>query len=133
MVNGLFLKKRLVIVLGIIIMGSCMEGCAPIPRPPRRRAVVVHPVPRPGKVFVAPPVGYRTVRVGRKKYFYHGGVFYRKARRGFVVVKAPVGAVVSTLPVGFVTLTVGGLPFYCYEGVYYRKVPSGYVVVDPPR
>lgn len=132
MLNGCFLKKRLVIFFGIIVMGSCIEGCAPIPRPPRRRTVVVHPVPRHGKGFRA-PVGYRTVLVGRKRYFYHGGVFYRKARRGFVVVKAPVGAVVATLPVGFVTLSIGGLPFYCYEGVYYRKVPSGYVVVDPPR
>lgn len=128
MYRKLVTKKLLAIGLSVVVMGYCVEGFGQRPKPtppPGGKVVVPPPAPRPGAVVVGLPVGYITVLVGGARYFYYGGVFYRKRPHGYVVVRAPVGAVVVALPVGFET-------YYYYGGVYYQKVPSGYVVVELP-
>ncbi len=132
MFNRLNFKKISAIVLGIIITGYSVTGFGQMRKIPHRRFVVKHPVPRYGKVIVKPPVGYKTIRRGGARYFYHRGIYYRKGPSGFVVVRAPIGAVVPALAVGFITSLVGGLTYYYYGGVYYQKAPSGYVVVKAP-
>jgi hypothetical protein len=91
-----------------------------------------HHHPRYGEVYHGLPHGYHTVWAGRKKYFYHHGDFYQSGPRGFIVVRAPVGAVVAYLPIGFTTVVIGGIPYYYYDNVYYQKGPSGYIVAEPP-
>jgi hypothetical protein len=140
MFKRLFLKKLLAIGLSVIVMGYCVQGFGqerrlvakkvvvpPPPRPQPPRPQHRPPQPRPRR---KPVVIWH--RGGR--YFYHGGVFYRYRGYppGYVVVRAPVGAIVAALAVGFTTLVIGGLTYYHYGGVHYQKVPSGYVVVEPP-
>jgi len=138
MFNGLIVKKILAIGLGIIVMGHSITGFAQMRKAARKhrlppsRFIVKHPVPHYGKVFVNAPAGHRTIRAGGVKYFYHGGIYYQKRPSGFVVVRAPIGAIIATLPIGFITFVVGGSTYYHYAGVYYQQVPSGYVVVETP-
>jgi hypothetical protein len=123
-------KKLLVILVGITIVGLASEGYA---QPPRGRGGIGHPVPHRGKVVRRPPAGHRAVRHRGRTFFYHRGAFYQRHPPGYIVVKAPVGAVVAAIPIGFVTFVVGGHDYYYYGGVYYQRVPSGYVVVEAPR
>ncbi|OHE79405.1 MAG: hypothetical protein A3G75_01570, partial [Verrucomicrobia bacterium RIFCSPLOWO2_12_FULL_64_8] len=78
------------------------------------------------------PHGYVRVDVGRDPYYYHRGVFYRQGPRGYVVTRAPRGAIVRELPSRYVRFYVGGTFYYRYSDVYYTTCPDGYVVVDPP-
>ena len=66
------------------------------------------------------------------RFYYHGGRFYRPGPRGFVVVGAPIGAVLAAPPVGYTVLMAGGVTYYSYLGVYYQRIPAGYVVVEAP-
>jgi len=88
--------------------------------------------PRYGTVFVNLPAGHRTVYVGRSRYFYGSGVFYRHGPSGYVVVRAPIGAVIAAPPAGCRTVVVGGATYYDYNGDYYQNAPGGYVVVQAP-
>ena len=99
---------------------------------PRRAAPDRHLAQRHDKVAVRLPKDHRAVSVGRTRYVYHRGTFYRKAPAGHVVVNAPLGAVVTGLPVGFKMTVIGGMTHFTYGGAYYRRVPSGYRVVAPP-
>jgi hypothetical protein len=65
-------------------------------------------------------------------YFYNRGVFYRNSRSGFIVVRAPRGAIVLNLPIGYRRIWVDNSMYYTYGGEFYRRAPGGYVVVDPP-
>ena len=91
------------------------------------------PVPRPGNVSSRLPKGYWTVRHGRSQYYYHQGTFYRRGPSGYIVVQAPIGAIVLGIPLGYHRVFIGGSLYFTYGGVYYRRVPSGYVVVESPR
>lgn len=98
--------------------------------PPRRPQEPVYP--EPGRFYRAIPRDHRVVHVGPKKYFYHGGIYYRHGNNGFMVVRPPRGVVIAHLPVGFETLVVAGVTYFLFAGVYYQQTPSGYVVVDEP-
>lgn len=88
--------------------------------------------PRHGAVFVDLPAGHRTVYVGRSRYFYRSGVFYRHGPSGYAVVRAPIGAVIGAPPAGCRTVVFGGATYYDYNGDYYQNTPAGYVVVQAP-
>lgn len=77
------------------------------------------------------PHGYVSVVVGSMPYYYHHGVFYRPYRRGYVVVPAPIGAVIMFSPPGVVVM-VENDPFHYYRGVFYAPRGGRYVVVRPP-
>lgn len=71
-----------------------------------------------------------------------GGVYFKPAPSGYVVVDAPwrgavvvtpaVGTVAVSLPMGAVNVTLGGSVYYRAGNVYYRRAPQGYVVVERP-
>ena len=106
------------------------------PTPDRRalnESVRRRPVPRPGYVRSELPKGYWTLRHGRSQYYYHHGTFYRRGPSGYIVVKAPIGAIVFGIPLGYHRFFIGGSLYFTYGGVYYRRAPSGYVVAEPPR
>ncbi|MGO9481785.1 MAG: DUF6515 family protein [Candidatus Kryptoniota bacterium] len=81
------------------------------------------------------PRNHYTVFVGRRNYFYSGGYFYRRARRGYVSVLPPIGARIRVLPVGFVSFRIGPLAYYYWGGAYYQYMPDEnvYVVVNRPN
>lgn len=81
------------------------------------------------------PRSYLRIVVHGLPYFYFGGVFYRNHVSGYIVVRAPIGAVVSVLPVGFIAFSLGGVTYYHANDTYYlwddgREV---YYVVEKPR
>ena len=78
------------------------------------------------------PAGSRTVWVGKSRYYHNHGVFYRRGPSGFLVVNAPIRAIVLSIPIGSRSVLVGGFTYYLYGRTYYRRVPSGYMVVAPP-
>jgi hypothetical protein len=76
--------------------------------------------------------GYAVVSVGPERYYYHRGVFYRPGRHGYVVVRAPRGAIVRELPPFHSRVYVGNAVYYRYGDVFYQPCPEGFVVVDSP-
>jgi hypothetical protein len=66
-------------------------------------------------------------------HFYFGeGHFYRRYSRDYVVVDAPIGAVVYSLPGGCRPVIYSGVTYYTYDGIYYRRAPRGYEIVQQP-
>lgn len=95
---------------------------------------VHHPYPRYGKTVVITTPSFRTVIISGSKYYYDDGIFYRRYSDRYVVIPAPIGAVVSALPYGCSTVIIGGVTYYKNNGIYYRATASGYYEVVPePR
>ena len=80
------------------------------------------------------PPHHEVVVVGRQRYHYNDGRFYRPGwfGFGFTIAAPPFGAVVRVLPFGYRTIPVGRGRYYWYNNVYYTDYPSGYLVVPPP-
>lgn len=85
-----------------------------------------------GTVGLRLPNGAVSITLGTEKYHYHRGTYYKKGKRGYVVVRAPRGAVIRDLPRGYSRIIVSGKVFYRFGSVYYRKGSRGYHVVDAP-
>ncbi|MCI5119829.1 MAG: SH3 domain-containing protein [Candidatus Electrothrix sp. AUS4] len=84
-------------------------------------------------MFATLPLGYAAFMLANDLYYYNSGSFYRPAPGGYMIVDAPVGAVVPSLPFGYSYLIVDGTRYYTYEGSYYLQVPNGYQIVPDPR
>lgn len=78
------------------------------------------------------PVRYQTVWVGKHKYLYRQGRFYRTTRWGMVSTRAPRHAIVTWLPDGHRRVVVRHKTYYTFGGTYFSRVASGYKVVAPP-
>ena len=64
---------------------------------------------------------------------YAGGVYYQPVPAGgYVVVGAPVGAVVATIPPGAVDVNLGTTSYYYLNGAYYVQQGTAFNVVPPP-
>ena len=86
-----------------------------------------------GRIDIGLPHGSLRIGFGGGGYYYGNGFFYRQRERDYVVVPAPIGAVVYTVPSGYHEVMIDRTTYYTYEGVYYRRVPQGYQVVEPPQ
>jgi hypothetical protein len=77
---------------------------------------------------------HEVVVVGRERYNYHDGRFFRPSWFGFefFVSRPPFGAVVMSIPIGHRAVIIGGAQYYHYDNIYYKPCPSGYIVVPPP-
>ena len=89
---------------------------------------------RPGEHVRNLPPGHVTVRVGKSSYRYNRGVFYRPDYRGYVVVRAPIGARVRSLPPGFISFSIGINRYFYVNSAYYLWDPPTreYIVVNTP-
>jgi Family of unknown function (DUF6515) len=93
-----------------------------------------HYYPRIGYRIRVLPRRYVVVEYRGGPFYFWSGIWYRPLGAGYVVVEAPIGAVVPVLPDGCTIVWIGGVA-YCYANdVYY--VPAtpgpGYTVVAPP-
>jgi len=77
-------------------------------------------------------LGIVALSIAGAEFLYTAGMFYRSTPAGYVVVPAPMGAVVPALPPGYTVVYMGGVPYYYYGNAYYVATPSGYVVTAPP-
>jgi len=125
-------KIFIAVVLCAAVSGYSVQGFAQPPRHKGPRAFVRHPIPKYGRNLVRLPPKHRNLMVNRTRYFFDSGIFYREGPRGYVVVRAPLGAILASVPLGSVSFVLGGTPYWYYSGTYYRRVPSGYTVVDAP-
>ncbi len=80
------------------------------------------------------PLGVALLTVAGIHYYYHRdrGAYYQKDPTGYVAVRAPIGAVVTSLPSGYTSFYVGPVQYFYFGGVYYRTSSPGYMIVDPP-
>ena len=85
------------------------------------------------------PVGYRSIIVGPRNYYYYYGTFYSKTDSAdeYETVDAPVGAIIDALPDGYEVKAINGTEYYVLDDVYYAEVDApefddrvGYEVVD---
>jgi len=90
----------------------------------------------PPRGYVAPrlPSAYRELVYHKKRYYFHDGVWYRRATTGFVVILPPIGVAIPVLPPFYTVIWVGGIPYYYANGIYYVWYPAqqAYVVTSPP-
>jgi len=71
-------------------------------------------------VYLATQPRYSTtVVVTGTSYYYAGGVYYVNQGGRYVVVGAPLGAVVYAVPTTTTVVYVGQTPYYYYNGTYY--------------
>ena len=78
------------------------------------------------------PDDVSTVIIAGIEYYFWEGMFYRPIAGQYVVVPAPIGAVVTGIPPGGQVIVVDGVPYYNVNGVTYMNTPVGYQVVPPP-
>ena len=78
------------------------------------------------------PRGVLAISLGGLDYFYFEGLFYRGHGEHYVVVEAPVGAVVAGIPT-CKPVIVGGLAYFMINGNFYLETRAGYQVVAPPK
>jgi len=93
-----------------------------------------HHYPRRGTVVRTLPPGYRAYFHHGRSLYYYDGVWYAPARRGFVVVRPPIGIGVPVLPPFYRTVWLGGVPYHFADDIFYRWEPSTdtYQVVPIP-
>lgn len=93
-----------------------------------------HYYPSSGYRIKRLPERHYVIRYHDRPYFYSSGVWYGSVGGLYVVVRAPIGAVVPILPPFYTTIWLGGIPYYYANDVYYTWQPdrSGYVVTNPP-
>ncbi len=92
-----------------------------------------HHYPRPGWAVRSPPPRASITFWGGVGYRYHDGIWYTGGPRGYVVVRPPIGIVITDRPALATVLAIGGLSYLYANGVYYREQPGvGYEVVPPP-
>lgn len=87
------------------------------------------------------PIGFMAATLARdafifslanRRYYYDEGVYYQPVAGGYIVVSAPIGAVVSSLPDGYETVQVGDDYFYYFGGTFYIGLDQGFQVVNAP-
>jgi hypothetical protein len=79
------------------------------------------------------PNGYLRLIMGGLEYFYWEGMFYRMTADRYIVVPAPVGAVVTAIPRGSQPVIIDGVPYFNINGVTYMYTSQGYQVVPQPK
>ena len=102
--------------------------------PPRYTPVPVYPhYYKPGYRVSRPlPRGASRIVVDRSDYYFYDGYFYRPFQSGYVIVDAPIGAVVTTLPRLHHRVSWRGAPYFVVGNTFYRPHSGGYIVVNNP-
>lgn len=110
--------KNLLIIILILGMTSCATS---------QRTTVI--LPKKG-VVVTKVVKPRVVVHRNTNFYLSKGIWYKKNKRGYVVVNPPAGIVVKSLPSGFRVKKIRGVKYYHYNGVYYKRTGRKYIVVN---
>ena len=79
-----------------------------------------------------PGVEAKTVEAGGLEYLYDRGVFWLHQGSDYIVVTAPVGAVVDALPRGANRIPSKPAPVWYFFGTFFRERGGTYEVVKPP-
>ena len=114
------LISAVIIAGAILVFASCADAAQRFHRPGHK----VQSVPKSSVV----------INIGRSKYHYHNGIYYRAHGKSYVVVAAPLGARVRTLPAGFISFGIGINRYFYVNSTYYlwHEDSQEYVVVEKP-
>jgi hypothetical protein len=87
-----------------------------------------------GTKLAKPPADAVKVESFGQAYTYSKGMFFKQEAGGWVVVAAPLGAVIPEKPVGASTVFGNNKPHTYYAGTFYvyDAATKGYAVVQPP-
>jgi hypothetical protein len=98
------------------------------------RYSVDHYYPAVGTAMRTLPNDRLAINYGRDRFFYSGGVWYRRQMDGYRVVRPPYHVLVPMLPPFYTTIWSGGLPYYYANDIYYAWRPDlgQYEIVPPP-
>lgn len=93
-----------------------------------------HSYPDLGVSVAAVPRGAYAERLGKDRYWFHEGVWYRADGPRYVVVAPPAGIVVEVLPPFYTTVVFGRVQYYYANDAYYvyDAHEGGYRIVPPP-
>jgi hypothetical protein len=134
-------SARILAALFVLFASVSAHAQATDRHPLSPRAVVVdnrynhgHYYPRRGTVVRTLPPGYRPYFHRGRPLYFDDGVWYAPGRRGFVVVRPPIGMYVPVLPRYHSTVWLGGLPYHYADDTFYRWEPAAdtYQIVPPP-
>lgn len=78
------------------------------------------------------PRSSASIRFNGISFTFNDGLYYRKAKRGYHVVKPPRGLRINTLPRNYRHFKHHNTAYYTYQNVYYMADNDGYTVVDEP-
>lgn len=115
------MMKTFAAVLLTAVLALAVPGADAAPQDHRHQ--------KPVKVL---PKGHHRVVHNGNRYFYSAGRFYRHTNGTYVVISAPIGAIVPSLPAGYISFGIGSRRHFYFEGVFYRGVEAGYEVVEEP-
>lgn len=88
---------------------------------------------KPGYSTADPPgAGAGAVEAGGAEYLYDRGVFWLHQGSAYIVVTAPVGAVVDALPRGAARIPSKPEPVWYFFGTFFRERGGTYEVIKPP-
>ncbi|MBQ4856918.1 DUF6515 family protein [Pseudoalteromonas sp. MMG007] len=96
----------------------------------KRHNVVTY---RPGRYFSNIPRNSASIRFNGISFTFSDGIYYRKAKSGYHVVKPPRGLRVRSLPKHYSYFKRHNTTYYTYQNVYYVADNNGYRVVDAPN
>jgi hypothetical protein len=80
----------------------------------------------------APKSGAKSIDVGGLTYFYDQGIFWLQQGTQYIVVPAPVGAVVDGLPAAATKVPATKGPVWYYFGTFFEQKGGAYQVIHPP-
>ncbi len=87
---------------------------------------------RPGHRIKTLPWGHSNTHINNNKYFFYEGFFYSPSNLGYIIVNAPIGAIVASLPRFHQIFYWANQPYFYANNTYYRRHPNGYIVVPNP-
>lgn len=87
---------------------------------------------KPGYRVKPLPYGASRIFHNRAEYFFYDGYFYRPSPSGYLIVDAPIGAIIASLPPLHHVVYWLGQTYFIVGNTFYRRHPRGYIVVPDP-
>ncbi len=89
---------------------------------------------KPGTTMSTLPAASVEIKAGDQTYHYFSGIFFRQLPAGYIVVPAPLGAVVNKLPEGVRAAAYQGDvdTYFHYFGTFFTAEGDKFKVVQPP-
>lgn len=93
-----------------------------------------HYYPRHGSYVTGLPPDYLDIEFRGNRFYFQGGVWFRRVGLNFEVTAPPYGIGIPILPPAYTTVWLDSQPYYYANDIYYTQAAasSGYVVVAPP-
>jgi len=110
------LKLYLIVLLAFFAFNS-ISAQVVVKIYPKRGAVVT-------KIYKPKTIIHKNTNL-----YWSDGVWYKRNRGKYTVIKAPNGVAIKSLPRGYRVVRINGRKYYKYRGVVYKKHRRNYVVV----